>query len=371
MIGIKTIVKSLGLFTILLFVLVILVSIDQGPLISVQSMILGILGSIIIIMFASGIARKINLVDIPDNQRRDHIGSIPLVGGFGVFFSLAYGAIVFGVDLFHVYILIALIPIIIVGTIDGLQGINISAVYRVIAQIIACWIVILASDIYIKDLGDLFGFGNFQLGKLGIPFTIFAIVGICNAFNMLDGKDGLLGTVSIVIIMSLILFLFLSKALYIWPIALMQSILIFLCFNLSLFGKSRKIFLGDHGSTGIGFILAWELIFLSQELSLISPISAVWLVLLPLTDAILTFFRRIRSENSIFEADRLHLHHILSDSGFKNNSILAISALITAFGSITALFANLYQLEEYNLFYAYMTLLVIGILLSNEKKKEA
>ncbi len=343
----------------MLYFLVLAVALAEGPLMSLQSYFLGVIGLVILLLLASSIARKISLVDISDEPRKEHIGAIPLVGGIGLFVSLIYGALVFGVDAFYLYLLGSLLPIMIVGVIDGLQGISISPVYRVMAQILSSWIVIVTTDIYIQDLGDIFGYGPLVIGQLGIPFTIFSVVGICNAFNMLDGKDGLLGSVSVVIMSSLLLLLYFNGVIYQWAHIVALSIVVYLAFNLSLFGQKRKIFLGDHGSTGLGHIIAWSLIFLSQETNFITPASALWFVLLPLSDAILTFIRRMKSSESVFQGDRLHIHHKLSDKGFSDPMIVLICSFITFAGCSIAIFSNLSSSKEYLLFYGYITLLVM------------
>ena len=343
----------------MLYFLVLAVALAEGPLLSLQSYFLGVIGLVIFLLLASTIARKINLVDISNEPRKEHIGAIPLVGGIGLFVSLIYGAFVFGVDVFYLYLLGSLLPIMIVGVIDGIQGVAISPVYRIMAQILSSWIVIVATDIYIQDLGDIFGFGPLIIGQLGIPFSIFAVVGICNAFNMLDGKDGLLGSVSVVVMSSLLLLLYFNGMVYQWAQIVALSIVVYLAFNLSLFGSKRKIFLGDHGSTGLGHIIAWSLIFLSQETNFVTPASALWFVLLPLADAILTFIRRMKSSQSVFQGDRLHIHHKLSDKGFSDAMIVLICSFITVVGCSIAIFSNIFGIKEYLLFYGYITLLVM------------
>ena len=338
------------------------VALTEGPLLSLQSYILGLIGLVIFLLLASSVARKINLVDINDQPRKEHIGAIPLVGGIGLFVSLIYGAFVFGVDIFYLYLLSSLLPIMIVGVIDGLQGVPVSPAYRVMAQILSSWIVIITTDVYIQDLGDIFGYGPLNIGQLGIPFTIFAVVGICNAFNMIDGKDGLLGSVSVIIMSSLLLLLYFNGVTYQWANIVALSIVVYLAFNLSLLGQKRKIFLGDHGSTGLGHIIAWSLIFLSQETNFVTPVSALWFVLLPLTDAILTFIRRMKSSKSVLQGDRLHFHHKLSDKGFSDTMIVLICALFTVAGCSIAIFSNIFSTKEYFLFYGYITLLVMFVL---------
>ncbi len=355
--------KFFGFLILILYFLVLAVALTEGPLISYPSFFLGITGLVIILMLVASLAKRINLVDVSDEERKDHIGAIPLVGGIGLFVSLVYGAFVYGVDTFYIYLLGSLLPIMIVGVIDGIQGVSISPVYRVMAQILSSWIVIVATDVYIQDLGNILGNGSLYIGQLGIPFTIFSVVGICNAFNMLDGKDGLLGSVYVVIMCSLLLLLYFNGVIYQWAQIVVLSIVVYLAFNLNFFGQNRKIFLGDHGSTGLGHITGWSLVFLSQETNFVTPVSALWFVLLPLSDAILTFFRRLKSSHSVFQADRLHIHHKLSDRGFSDLSIVFICSFISLLGCSIAIFSNIYPSKEYLLFYGYLTLLVMLVLL--------
>jgi UDP-GlcNAc:undecaprenyl-phosphate GlcNAc-1-phosphate transferase len=304
------------------------------------------------------LAKSIGLVDIPDNIRKIHTGNIPLIGGIIIFISIIFGTFVFGVDPFYRIIIISLIPILIVGTIDGIGSIEVPISFRFIAQILASWIVILFTDVYLKDLGDLFGQGTLHLNQFGIPFTIFAVVGICNAFNMLDGKDGLVGSVAVVIISSLLLLLYLNGIIYAWGLVLILSLAVFLAFNLNLFGNKQKIFLGEHGSSSLGHLIAWNLIHLSQETDFITPVTALWFVFYPLTDALFTITRRIRSSQSIVKADRQHLHYLLSDRGLSDPKILFIVVFISILGTIVAVTANVLDIQDYYLFYGYITVAV-------------
>jgi len=223
----------------------------------------------------------------------------------------------------------------------------------------------LFTDVYLRDLGNLFGQGTVNLNQFGIPFTIFAVVGMCNAFNMLDGKDGLAGSVAVIIISSILLLLYLNGIIYNWGLILILSLAVFLAFNLNLFGQQQKIFLGEHGSSSIGHLIAWNLVYLSQATDFITPVHALWFVFFPLTDALLTITRRIRFSQSIVKADRRHLHHILSDRGFSDRRILVIVVFISILGAIGAVIANLLGTPDYYLFYGYVTVLICLLLLSN------
>ena len=350
--------KIIGFFILFLYFLVTAVGLTEGPLISFQSLILGIIGLVTLILVSSEIAVRLGLVDSPDGVRKNHQGTIPLIGGFVLFLSFLYGSFVFGVDPFYQYLILSLIPILIIGTIDGIKGIVLPVSIRIISQILASWIVILITDIYISDLGNLFGTGVIELNQLGIPFTIFGVVGLCNAFNMLDGKDGLAGSVAVSIFSGLFLFLYLDGVIYNWGGILVLSLLIYLAFNLNLFGQKRKIFLGDHGSTGLGHIVAWSFVFLSQEKEIITPVSALYFVIVPLLDALLTFARRIRSSKSIFHGDSRHFHHLLSNWGFSNSKVLLIISSLSTIGVFFGVLSNLFKIDEFILFYIFITIFV-------------
>ena len=141
-------IRLLGFLILMTYFLVIAVAITEGPLISIQSALLGLIGLVSMTLILSAIAKYINLVDEPDGDRKRHEGSIPLVGGIMLYISLLYGTFVYGVNQFYTYILLSLLPILFMGIFDGLKGFKITPTYRVIAQIIASWIVILLTDVF-------------------------------------------------------------------------------------------------------------------------------------------------------------------------------------------------------------------------------
>ena len=346
-------------FTILgLYLLVMSVAITEGPLISYQSLILALLGLIVITIIISSLAKSIGLVDMPDNIRKMHTGNVPLIGGIIIFISIIFGTFVFGVEPFYRIIIISLIPTLIVGTLDGIESVEVPVSFRFIAQILSSWIVILFTEVYLKDLGNLFGQGVVHLNQFGIPFTIFAVVGMCNAFNMLDGKDGLGGSVAVVIISSLFILLYFNGIHDYFGLILILSLTVFLAFNLNLFGHEQKIFLGEHGSSSLGHLIAWNLVYLSQETDFITPVTALWFVFYPLTDALLTITRRIRISQSIVKADRRHFHYLLTDYGFSDQKILLIIVFVSIIGATAAVTANLLNISDYYLFYGYITVTV-------------
>ena len=154
------------------------------------------------------IFRKLDLLDKPDDVRKFHTSAVPLGGGIALFLSTLI-AVILILDLtpsFFDYppllkVFFVSLIILILGLWDDIKPLPFSV--RLIVQIFASWLVITLADVHIVNLGNLLGFGNIYLSQLGIPITIFMVVGVCNAFNMLDGMDGLLGTVVLVTVTSL------------------------------------------------------------------------------------------------------------------------------------------------------------------------
>lgn len=350
------------IFTLTLYLLVFIVALENGPLVSIQSLILCIAGMVAIIFSLSAIARKINLVDISDNFRKRHKGRVPLVGGLALYISFIYGATIFGLDTFYNIILISLVPMIFVSIIDDLRGAPIS--FRLIAQILASWIVIIFSDIYLRDLGFIFSNETFELAQFGIPFTIFAVVGMSNAFNMIDGMNGIVGSVSIICLLGLSTLLIFNGQSFSWEFILLIGLSVFLLFNLGVFTSANRIFLGDHGSTTIGYIISWNLIYLSQDpINTISPASALWFVALPLLDSLITMFRRFKSNGSIMFADRNHFHHWLSDRGLSDISVLFVIMILSSLSVFLAVFFNLNGVADNIVIYGFLSLFISLIIL--------
>jgi len=324
--------------------------------------------SLVSFLCVSILFKRLGIVDKPDGIKKIHKGEISLGGGLALFLpcliyllfildlQLALSSYPAFVSVFFVSIIILLL-----GLWDDIRPLPASI--RLIVQIFASWLVIILSDIYLVDLGDLLGFGNLYLGKFGIPVTIFMVVGVCNAFNMLDGMDGLVGLVIFVCTTTISLIYYLNNETGLLFIGSIVS-LIFLVFNLGLFGNKWKIFLGDSGSMWVGFIVAWCLIILSQgDEKLFRPVTALWIILLPLIDALSTFLTRLWNKKSMFLGDRTHIHHMLLDAGLKKWKVLFIFLIISSISASFSIFSNINSISEPNQFYGFLTIWVFYFLL--------
>ena len=310
------------------------------------------------------LARKFNLVDRPDGIRKIHQGEVPLGGGIAISLSLSIGFFfIFSInDFFVSSLLLCSLFIVIIGFYDDIKPLPISI--RLITQILCSWGVIAFTDVYVTNLGNLFGLGEVYLGQLGIPLTIFMVVGVCNAFNMLDGMDGLVGSISLFAFSSILILLLGSNHDATWIFVLSIILLIFLLFNLGLFGRRLKMFLGDSGATFLGFFLAWTLVYLSQgEGTIIKPISAVWLIALPLIDASTIFIIRLNKGKAIFSGDRNHIHHLLLDKGLSNWQVLLVLSIFNLVGCAVTLLSSFYLFQESNLFYGFLTIWIFYFLM--------
>ena len=227
----------------------------------IDYLIISIIASVAINSILRNYAQSNNiLVDIPDRSRKFHSRPTPLTGGTGTFIALILSGKLY-IDLnnlngyipeFTYYLMVASLPLLLLFLIDDYRGLKASQ--RLLIQVGLSFFMVYTTGIQLESFGNLLGFGNISLGILSIPITIFCVVGIMNAFNMIDGVNGLCSGCAII---SLLLMGFHSGFIYDSMLVLIIGSMIgFLIFNLRIFGKKRGVFLGDSGSNLIGFWVA-------------------------------------------------------------------------------------------------------------------
>lgn len=275
------------------------------------------------------------LVDHP-SKRKQHVGKIPLVGGLAIFMGVTVGAACYGqFHWFEKSIISTAALLTFIGALDDRFDLSVRG--RLFIQAASVITVIAVSGVYIHTLGHLFGH-DIELEWLGPPVTIIAIIGLVNAFNMMDGIDGLAGSLALVSIGAIAMFVGTStlRGSLILLILLGMASLPYLLANLGVMGN--KIFLGDAGSMLIGYLLAWALIRMSQapDTNLL-PVDVLWCVGLPVCDTLSVMFRRMSQGKSPFKPDRGHIHHILMRDGLGPRStlvtLIAIAASIAFVGA--------------------------------------
>jgi len=228
-------------------------------------------------------------------------------------------------------------------------------------QITATIIIIYFGDAQLHTLGHLYGDTEFELEKISLVFTVMAVLGVINAINMVDGLDGLSSGITIMTTMSLFIISFASVGIdiSILLVTLIGSLFAFFLFNVGYYGVSRKVFMGDAGSTVLGFILAWLFIVLSQNGEQpLSPVAAGWLFGLPLLDSVSVMVRRLVNGTSPFKADRRHLHHQLLDLGYNARSALVILLSIHAVMLCVGMALNSVPAAEPYFFWGFVVLVI-------------
>ena len=217
--------------------------------------------------------------------------------------------------------------------------------------------LIYVSGIYIESLGNLLGTGEINLGLFGIPFTIFCIVGMMNAFNMIDGLNGLCASLCLVCFSTIMIMINAGSVPSLFPLILpVGAVVGFLMYNLGILGDNRTVFLGDNGSNALGFMCAWILVYFSSENnSNFAPVTALWLVAIPFIDAVGVMTSRVLRGVMPHRPGRDHIHHKLLKYGFSPYSIyLILIALSLVFAIIGLIMNNIFLVNHYFSFYAFI-----------------
>lgn len=281
----------------------------------------------VMVLVLMPVARRLGLVDLPD-ARKTHNGEVPTIGGIAIAVAVVETAVLMGaIEQVHPAFWAGLLVIVLVGTLDDLHDLGHRS--KFLAQIAAAALMVFWAGWYLQSLGNLLGNWPLALGVLAIPFSLFAIIGVVNAINFSDGADGLAGGLAF----NALLWLAAIAALggngaagdIQIVLAILGAIAAFLAFNLRLPGRGKAlIFLGDAGSLGLGFVLAWFMVWGAVRPDpLFAPVTAIWLLSVPLADTLTCAGRRLLSGTSPFKADRKHLHHILVDMGLPTGKAVA------------------------------------------------
>lgn len=316
------------------------------------------------------VADRLGLVDLPDHDRKQHQGRVPLIGGIAVFIGITSTLLIPEVDNpehFHIYISVLFI----MGVWDDLKSLSVRS--RIMVQFVVALFVCLLDNHLLTYLGDIFGFGQIGTNIFAIPLTVLAIVTAINAFNMIDGIDGLAASIAIVSFASLGV-IFYEKELWLSfqvCVGFVAALIPFLLCNLEIWPFKRKAFLGDAGSIVIGFAIVWLLIDGSQpedrafpEIKAFYPVTAMWIVGLPLFDLMSVCIRRMKSGLSPVSGDRNHIHHVILDHGISHKNCLIICVLLELLLSLVGLAFDFLNMEVASFLSFWLALIGYHIILS-------
>ncbi|WP_102298294.1 UDP-N-acetylglucosamine--undecaprenyl-phosphate N-acetylglucosaminephosphotransferase [Vibrio cyclitrophicus] len=302
------------------------------------------------------VAKAVGLVDKP-NERKLHNGAIPLVGGISISLSISQYLVTHPDVIPHSQVFLASIAaLIVIGALD--DKFDISFKIRLIVQAILSICMMYFADLRLENIGNLFGLGDLHLGFLSPVITILAVIGAINAFNMVDGIDGLLGGLAIVTLGAIAILLKVDSqhGLAYLCVVFIVAIIPYILMNLGILGRERKVFMGDAGSMMIGFTVIWLLLGASQDPSesLMRPITALWLIAVPLMDMAAIMFRRVRRGVSPFKPDREHLHHIFQRLGCTPRQTLAIICAIASSFAGFGIYGQFLKVPESTMFILFL-----------------
>ncbi len=261
---------------------------------------------------------KYSLCDIP-NERKEHINPVPTMGGIAIVGGMLTALMLwlpFELSIFNICFFLSIIILFILGIMDDVR--DLSAKYKFLIQFGLALLMALGG-VRIESFHGLFGIYELPL-TAQYTFTIVAIVGITNAFNLIDGIDGLAGGLGFMSLTTIGIFLTMNGQTDVALIAFAMAggILAFLYFNFN----PAKIFMGDTGSLVLGFTIAVLGIKLMQLNTLPSlphsPLFILGIVFIPVFDTLRVFALRIWKGKSPFIADKTHIHHLLTTTGFSH-----------------------------------------------------
>lgn len=332
------------------------------------------------------VSYKKELMAVPGN-RSSHIKRIPNLGGIAIFYSITIAGSIFAYNLFGTYIFLfaSIIILFFIGLMDDI--LVVAPNKKLYAQIVAAILISMGSDVRI---GNFFGFmGIEQIPYwFSIIFTVFVFIFLINAFNLIDGIDGLASGVAILASMAFIFNFWrlgpINYPMVIFAFTIIGSLSAFLIFN---FSKTYKIFMGDTGSMIIGFLLSFMAVKFLNLFSLeyspnnpvyklqSAPAVVVAILILPIIDTLSVSVIRILKGHSPFRADKNHIHHRYLNLGFNHKQTSLILVLSNACILLIA-----YLLRHVNvnilmflvliigfIFY-YGPILIINIIIQNKKE---
>ena len=270
-------------------------------------------------------AGQLGFSDIPD-FRSSHKHVTPSSSGIAFFVAAFIASFFSDFNIYnnHGLSILAAFMVFLLGVFDDLK--NYPARYKLYivtaAAILSCW-----DGFIIKDIGTYFGY-TIPLISISIPFTVFAVLAFTNALNLIDGLDGLAGSISIIILSSLWFIGYQNNDHFIIGVTslIVPALLAFLVFN----WNPAKVFMGDSGSLTLGFIIS---ILSIKALDYVSPVVILYLVAVPVCDTIIIIIRRKTYGRSIFHPDNNHTHHVLLDvfKGKVKTTVLVIATIQIAY----------------------------------------
>lgn len=300
------------------------------------TLVVGLIVSFLTTPIVKSFAYKLGAIDVPKDNRRMHKVPIPRMGGLAIFLGFIISILLFcPLDDPMKGILLGSVIIVVMGIIDDITPLR--AGLKFIVQILAALIPIYYGvQITCISNPNLFSDNPYwSFGWLSIPITVIWIVGLTNAVNLIDGLDGLaIGVSTIGALTMLVIAILVSEA----QVAIAMAALVGACIGFMPYNiNPAKIFMGDTGSTFLGFILACISIQgLFKFYAVISFVVPFLILGLPIFDTLFAIIRRLSHGQNPMAPDRSHVHHRLIDMGLNQKQAVAVLYVISAILGLSA-----------------------------------
>ena len=330
------------------------------------------------------VAKLKHLVDEPSEERKLHTRSVPTIGGITIFGAIIFSYALWFPDEFSYIdktlanfkaVIATLILLFFVGLKDDIIGT--APMKKLAAHFIVGFIIVIMADIRIESMHDIFGIGELKFWQ-SYTISIFTYIVIVNAYNLIDGVDGLAGGIGLISSLTFGVIFALSENV---PLALLSFVLAgallgFLIFNFS----PARIFMGDSGSLIIGAIisiLAINVINLpvtrlpSLLMNVNLPILVISILVFPLTDTIRAFTLRAFKGVSPFTADKNHIHHKFVNVNFSHKKTVLTLYAYNLFVIAFALFVQIPNatLNLFVLIAVALSIVLVPMLINRVNKK--
>lgn len=299
----------------------------------------------------------------PVVDRSAHKEAMPQLGGLAMFFGFLAGYMLFGTQTIETNaILIGSFILIITGIVDDINPVK--ARYKSIAQLIAAAVAVFYGGILLKEI-SAFGY-YIDFGFLAYPITLFFIVAMINAINLIDGLDGLATGISAIFFLTIGIIAFIMQSVggldIILAFIMLGSTLGFLVHNF----HPAKLFMGDTGSMFLGFIISIVALLGFKNVTLTSFIVPILILAIPILDTLFAIIRRIVNKQSIAQADKQHLHHQLLKMNFSHTKTVLIIYFVDLLFALTSIVYVLKSAKIGIILYIILLSIVLWLVISTD-----
>ncbi len=292
--------------------------------------------SFIMCPLVKSFAYKIGAIDVPKDGRRMHKKPVPRLGGLAIFLGFMVSILIFvHIDHSMQGILLGAVIIVVLGVVDDMTPLR--AKFKFLVQILAALVAVYHGVVIeILTNPNLFsGAPYWSLGWLKYPVTVLWIVGVTNAVNLIDGLDGLASGVSTIsAITMLVIAILVSEQ----QVAIVMAALAGACLGFMPYNRNpAKMFMGDTGSTFLGYILAtYSIQGLFKYYAIVSFAVPFLILGLPIFDTAFAIVRRLAHGQSPMTPDRGHIHHRMMDMGLNQKQTVAALYVVSSLLGLSA-----------------------------------